>query len=443
MGTFFPKLKSIVVLLALCVCVFVIAYLALVLPSKSSISTRPGKIAQNSLPELPDTERSVDPWSHTSVPPPAKKPGVHIPPSGEPESHITTDPPSEKPAARLPGPSFQPRYQMAITKSRSKVILIWTKYFSKRIWGSNGDVVPEGMLSCAQYNINVSCRITYDKKEYEHSDLVAFHGRGTDFAVSNLPDLTKRLPHQRWVYYNRESPVNPGLLNNPSQGKHLNGLFNWTITYKSDSDIDSLHAHIVPGEFPDEYNTGTRTGGIAVAVISHCLKQRMNYITELQKYMQVHVYGHCGTYKCPSGEACFDMLKGKYKFYLSFENCVCKDYVTEKFYLNALQHNMLPIVINGVNFSDPTVAPPGCCIKASDFKGARELAEYIRMIARNSTLYSNYFKWHSRYTVQRQSRTKIFCRACHKLYTDSETKVYHNLHSWFGTEKNCVPYPTP
>ena len=38
--------------------------------------------------------------------------------------------------------------------------------------------VPEGMLPCAQYNINVSCRITYNKSEYEHSDLVAFHVRG-------------------------------------------------------------------------------------------------------------------------------------------------------------------------------------------------------------------------------------------------------------------------
>ena len=110
------------------------------------------------------------------------------------------------------------------------------------------------------------------------------------------------------------------------------------------------------------------------------------------------------------------MLKGKYKFYLAFENSICKDYVTEKFYVNALQHNMLPVVINAGNFSDSTVAPSGCCIKALDFKSAKELAGYIRMVASNSTLYSNYFKWHSRYTIQEEARSNAFCRACHRLY---------------------------
>ena len=445
MDYFFPNLKNVVVL-SLCASVLLVTYLAFVPP--------PSRPEITSLPELPNTvviyRMVVDPWSHANALPPAyKKPGFHIPPSGEhtDESHITTGPPSEKSkspatAALLHGPNSQsgssPEMVPATPESRSKVILIWTKWFSKRIW--NG--LPEGTLSCAQYNINVSCRITYDKKEYEHSDLVAFHGRGTDFAVSNLPDLSKRLPHQRWVYYNRESPINSGLLNNAPQAKGFNGLFNWTMSYRLDSDIDYRYGRVVPGESPDEYNT--EHGEKAVAVIGHCMQQRMKYITELQKHMQVHVYGHCGTYKCASGEACFDMLKGKYKFYLSFENSVCKDYVTEKFYLNALQHNMLPIVINGGNFSDPSVAPPGCCIKASDFKGARELAEYIRMVDRNSTLYNNYFKWHSRYTVQEvEPRTKVFCRACHKLYTDFEAKVYHNLHSWYGIEENCVPYPTP
>ena len=60
-------------------------------------------------------------------------------------------------------------------------------------------------------------------------------------------------------------------------------------------------------------------------VISNCEQQRQNYIDELPKYIEVHVYGDCGTCECPSGDACFDMLKGSYRFYLTFENCVCKD----------------------------------------------------------------------------------------------------------------------
>jgi len=115
-----------------------------------------------------------------------------------------------------------------------KVILIWTKWFGQSQW----DALPEGMLSCAQYNINVSCRITYNKQVYERAHMVVFHGRGYDFALENLPKSSQRLVHQRWVYFTREPPVYSGLLSNPSDGKKLNGLFNWTMTYKLDSDID-------------------------------------------------------------------------------------------------------------------------------------------------------------------------------------------------------------
>ena len=451
---FLPRLKHIVVL-SVCVCVLLFTYLALVRPSKKSI-TRP-KIASIPLLGLPNTvlkraeEQRIDPWSHTSALPPAKKPGFHIPPSQEPESRMTTGIPSEKPkfygptAALLPEPSSQsgPNYPTARSQSRNKVILIWTSWnYQYKIWHG----LPEGLLSCAQYNMNVSCKITYNRTEYEHSDMVAFHGYGKGLDSKDLPDLTKRLPHQRWVYYNHESPARTSPMNNPSQGKIFNGLFNWTITYKLDSDIYHPYGRIIPGE--SSYEPNTLIGEIAVAVISNWQRQRLTYIKELKKYIPVHVYGRCGTYKCPNrkwnDKACFDFLKGKYRFYLAFENSVCKEYVTEKLYLNALQHNLLPVVINAANMSDATVAPPGCCIKASDFKGARELAEYIRMVASNSTLYSNYFKWRSRYKVQgTEPLTKVFCRACHKLNTDSEMKVYHNFHSWYGSKTNCFPYPKP
>ena len=45
-------------------------------------------------------------------------------------------------------------------------------------------------------------------------------------------------------------------------------------------------------------------------------------------------------------EALYINQLGKYKFYLSFENALCRDYITEKFYL-ALHAGTLPIVYGG------------------------------------------------------------------------------------------------
>ena len=61
------------------------------------------------------------------------------------------------------------------------------------------------------YSMNVSCEITYNRNDCEHSDLVAVHGKGID--LNNLPDPSKRLPHQCWVYYNHESPANTRPIN--------------------------------------------------------------------------------------------------------------------------------------------------------------------------------------------------------------------------------------
>ena len=52
------------------------------------------------------------------------------------------------------------------------------------------------------------------------------------------------------------------------------------------------------------------------------------------------------------------------RFYISFENAICKDYITEKTY-NALKLNTIPIVLGGVNYS--SLLPPHSFINAAEF----------------------------------------------------------------------------
>ena len=75
-------------------------------------------------------------------------------------------------------------------------------------------------------------------------------------------------------------------------------------------------------------------------IVSNCHgnNARQKYAKELQKYITVDIYGNCGTKKCPRSTEteCFEMLNRDYKFYLAFENSNCKDYVTEKLFVNSL-----------------------------------------------------------------------------------------------------------
>lgn len=74
----------------------------------------------------------------------------------------------------------------------------------------------------------------------------------------------------------------------------------------------------------------------AIWFVSNCqsVGGREKYVEELSKHMIVDVFGKCGNeIKCPRDEDCFKkIVEPEYYFYLSFENSLCQDYVTEKLF---------------------------------------------------------------------------------------------------------------
>lgn len=128
------------------------------------------------------------------------------------------------------------------------------------------------------------------------------------------------------------------------------------------------------------------------------------------------------------------MLETKYKFYLSFENSFCDDYVTEKFF-KVLNYDMIPIVLGGGNYSK--MAPAKSYIDGRDFQSIAHLAEYIKYLNGNDTAYSEYFEWKSYFQVV-QDYTRVFCQLCQALNDpDSPAKTY-DMYKWWRTQAHCI-----
>lgn len=173
-----------------------------------------------------------------------------------------------------------------------------------------------------------ACEITYDVSQGPKADVVMTKG--------DVPPF----PQPSWqvlVLYALESPLHTYT--------SLTSV-NWTATYRHDSTLVAPYEKFVP------LNSSLLTRDTAAKnfaqgktkkvawFVSNCYtsNSRLSYAQQLAKFIQVDIYGGCGTLVCPrDDERCSSMLNEDYKFYLAFENSNCRDYITEKFFITGLK----------------------------------------------------------------------------------------------------------
>ena len=252
-----------------------------------------------------------------------------------------------------------------------------------------------------------NCEGTKNRNTEEEADAVVFHLRHNNYLDGETPQ--KRSPSQIYVAWIHE-PANYLRIT-----KRLRTLpkdfINISMTYRLDSHI--VVPYILTHKLPSHQRRNTSEiyqkaqsfpkKKMVAWFVSHCKtsSDRESYVKELQKYIDVDIYGACGPLKCSretvgNPSDCYSMLERDYKFYLSFENSICKDYVTEKLE-TILHHFIVPVTLGGANYSQ--VAPPHSFINALDFESPRKLAEYLNFLDKNSSEYLKYFQWKSGYTT--------------------------------------------
>ncbi|XP_061188839.1 3-galactosyl-N-acetylglucosaminide 4-alpha-L-fucosyltransferase FUT3-like [Saccostrea echinata] len=232
------------------------------------------------------------------------------------------------------------------------------------------------------------CSVTTDKSQLKNCKAVIFQHR----PLPEKPPL--KFPRQIWIFTSSESPYHTDrtvLL--PA----WDGAFDWSLSYRRDSDAYFGYGQIIPRISPlvRDYDLvfSQKVGDVAW-IVSNCRtrSKREKYVEELQKYVNVDVFGKCGAkcepYQLLGNDSCHRTISRDYKFYLSFENSLCIDYTSEKLYhIYLLDFPIIPVVRG--TMTGKQYIPVKTYIDTLDFKTPRDLAETLKKIGNNKTQYIN------------------------------------------------------
>jgi len=393
----------------------------------------------------------------------------------------------------------------SLDSTKTKTILYYTSYWHKNDFQFGLGTLPFHENQCPVKNcriesrslLNLSSRAISISHNLSDFDAVLFSVQKNDkFDITEEQQSSIdiwRSPHQRFIFFMMESQSYPIL-----KLEEMNHFFNWTMTFRWDSDIprpygwfekktttieveDLRHrsSHLfyphkhetwipydeekflrsLPSRPKTFHDLARRPGKIAW-IVSKCdtHSRREDYVYHLRKYIQVDEFGRgncqgensapttCDQpYSATTVDNCTTHVMENYKFYLGFENQFCNDYVTEKFFQR--MEDSVVITLGQANYSG--IAPPHSSISVFDFDNVQDLAAYLLELDQDDEKYLSYFWWKDYYTVRHSRRTShrddlgngfgpSMCQLCAKLHDPTEPpKIYESMENWWRTPGDC------
>ncbi|XP_002665488.1 4-galactosyl-N-acetylglucosaminide 3-alpha-L-fucosyltransferase 9 [Danio rerio] len=291
------------------------------------------------------------------------------------------------------------------------VILIWTWPFGAKF----------DLDSCSSMFDIHSCHLTDDRGYFQEADGVFFHHRDIDADLSNIPNQPRpRL--QKWIWMNMESP------SNSPRYSSLDDLFNLTSSYRLDSDISVPYGRLISGKTSGSIPKKTKLVCWIVSNWNSTYK-RSQYYQELKKHINIDVYGNAFSKRISSED--YTSVVSSCRFYLSFENSVHKDYITEKLF-NPLILGTVPVVLGPPRRNYEEQIPAGAFIHIEDFSGPEGLAEHLKLLEKNEDLYMQYFSWREEFVASESSfGLEHACRACDHVRRHRNYRVVNELNGWY------------
>ena len=216
----------------------------------------------------------------------------------------------------------------------------------------------------------------------------------TSRTCGDLRHIAKH-PRNLWVLWSMESSVNYPMLIDRQALRH----FDIRMTYERDADVwmpylpdraafDALREREAPVK-----SEAAPLVLFQSAPIDRC--GRYSFAAELMRHIRTDSYGRQLNNRTMAGPDLGGTSKRatiqRYKFTLALENSIAPDYVTEKFF-DPLLAGSVPVYRGAPNVAE--LAPgPKSYIDAADFRGPKELAEYLHHLDGNAAAYGEYFAW--------------------------------------------------
>ncbi|XP_040902668.1 alpha-(1,3)-fucosyltransferase 4-like [Toxotes jaculatrix] len=338
----------------------------------------------------------------------------------------------------LPDP-FTPEQFVSVPEENSAAtLLIWTHPFDRH----------RKLPDCSALFQIAGCTLTDDRRAYPQADAVVVHHREVSTGNAELPPAPRPWA-QKWIWMNYESPTHTAGL------WRFEGVFNLTMSYRTDSDIFLPYGYLIP-----LVGTANRTlynrplhplhkpsrthllrPRLLAWVISNWSEShaRVAFYYRLRRYIQVDVFGRAGR-PVPEDSVGGSVVRliRRYQFYLALENSQHTDYITEKLW-NAVLAGAVPVVLGPSRKNYERFLPPEAFIHVDDFPTVRGLAQYLLMLRRNPAQLRRHLDWRGSYSVHQPTFwAEHYCTACRAVRrTRGRTDVVKHLANWFHrTELN-------
>ena len=316
--------------------------------------------------------------------------------------------------------SLRPALQVIINTTNT-IVLVW-------YWPFASSSSVQGNVCSERFGIP-NCILVDDQSFFSQADFVIFHNRELIEGKQRLPLDLPRPEKQRWVWLSLESPPYNGNM------RPLAGRFNYTMSYRRDSDIYTPYGHLVPSQAPngttvDDFIPKGKTS-LACWIVSNYngRHERTAVYNRLKNIIPVDVYGGAVN-KRLSSENLIPTVS-RYYFYLSFENSIFRDYITEKVWRNAFAGGAVPVVLGPPREQYEAVMPKDSFIHVNDFSSVEELGHFLKTLAEDKKRYATYFNWrlNSTFSFFTDWREEL-CKICPQVRSLQRQKVYDDLHGW-------------